>query len=206
MAESRFDIHFKGQLVAGADPAAVKANLAKLFKIDEARAGAMLDGRTVVLKKDADQATAMKFRAAIKQAGAICELVALNQSEPEEITLTAAPPSAEPASRPAVQTVAPVSTPAPRPVAAAGQQPQVTSGKLETVGTIRTGGQGFVGSFEVAPVGTVMDQSTDTRPRVNPDISGLSMAAVGADLGQKPKAPAPPPPDISGLSLEPAKP
>lgn len=204
MADARFDIHFRGQLVAGASPALVKANLMKLFKIDESRADAMLSGRPVVLKRDADQATAMKFRAALKQAGALCELVALNQSESEEINLTvAAPIPATPVNTTSSAVASPSAASASPAVARAVSG---AAGGLETVGTIRTGGQGFVGAFEVAPVGADMEQAPDTREPVVPDISGLSMAAVGSDLGQKRTPPPPLAPDTSGISLAPLKP
>lgn len=179
MADPRFDIQFQGKLVAGAAADAVKANLMRLFKIDEARAAAMLSGKPVILKKDADQATAMKFRAALKQAGALCELIPLGADEEEDIQLTAAP--------------------APAPAAAQ------SSGDQQMVGTIRMGGEGFSGPFSVAPVGADMEQAPDDRPRVDPDTSALSLAPVGSDMGQKKAEAPPPPPDTSSLSLAPEK-
>ena len=74
MADARFHIVFAGQLVKGSDLATVKSNLGKIFKMDAARVEKLFSGQPVVLKKDADQATAMKFRAVLKQAGAECEL------------------------------------------------------------------------------------------------------------------------------------
>lgn len=190
MAEPRFDIQFQGKLVAGAVPESVQANLMRLFKIDEARAAAMLSGKPVILKKDADQATAMKFRAALKQAGALCDLLPLAGADTEEdIQLTAAPVPKANELQPASATVS------------AQQQ----SGDQQMVGTIRTGGEGFSGDFTVAPVGADMDQAPDTRPQLHPDTSGLSLAPAGSDMGQKKAPPPPPAPDTSGLSLEPEK-
>ncbi|MEH6366970.1 MAG: hypothetical protein V7764_11930, partial [Pseudomonas marincola] len=41
----RFEIAFAGQLVPGADPVKVKANLAKLFQADEQRIALLFSGR-----------------------------------------------------------------------------------------------------------------------------------------------------------------
>lgn len=202
MADPRFDILFQGKLVGGAEPDAVQANLMRLFKIDAARAAAMLSGQSVTLKKDADQATAMKFRAALKQAGALCELVALGVNEAaaaqesEDIQLTSAPAPA-PVAEPARATNQP---PAPATSAAAA-----SSDDQQMVGTIRTGGAGFSGAFSVAPVGADMDQAPDTRAPVHPDTSALSMAPLGADMNQQKAPPPPAPPDTSELSLAPEK-
>lgn len=180
MSDARYHIVFAGQLVKGADPAAVKANLGKLFKLDGGRVEKLFSGQEVVLKKDADQATAMKFRAVLKQAGAECEL------RPVDPPAAVSPaPTGETAS--ASQTVS--------------ESPEASSGDLETVGTIRTGGTGFSGAFSVAEVGEDMDNSEKAPPPPAPDVSHLSMAQAGEDLGQARKEAPPAAPDISHLSL-----
>jgi hypothetical protein len=215
MADPRFDIQFHGKLVAGADPETVKANLMRLFKIDATKAAALMGGGGAILKRDADQATAMKFRAALKQAGALCELVPLVEDGEENIQLTAAPVPEDVPSRPASASPAlatgsttTASTSPSRASSGPTAQPSASAktGDLQIVGTIRTGGEGFAGPFEVAPAGSDMNQIEDTREKVNPDISGLSMAPVGSDMGQLEAPPAPPPPDTSSLSLEPETP
>ncbi len=189
MSEARFHVVFAGQLVKGADPATVKANLGRLFKMDAAKVEKLFAGQPVVLKKDADQATAMKFRAALKQAGAECVLKPL---ESVEETVAAAEPSAPGAgSAPATPAVAP----------AGKAEVEQNSGDLETVGTIRTGGTGFSGPYSVADVGEDMDNSEHAPPPPAPDVSHLSMAGVGEDLGQKKKDEEVKVPDISHLSL-----
>ncbi|MCK5884994.1 MAG: hypothetical protein KAG70_00665 [Alcanivorax sp.] len=181
MADARFHIVFTGQLVKGSDLATVKANLGKIFKMDAARVEKLFSGQPVVLKKDADQATAMKFRAVLKQAGAECEL------------------------RPVADPVQPPSAPEPRaasPAPESQEQSEQTSGDLETVGTIRTGGTGFSGAFSVAEVGAEMDNSDKAAPPPAPDVSHLSMAQAGEVLGQKKEEKPPVSPDISHLSLQ----
>ena len=83
--------------------------------------------------------------------------------------------------------------------AAAAQQ----DGDIETVGTIRTGGTGFSGAFEVAPVGADLDTSERGQPAAAPDISHLSMAEPGADLEPLKQEREVVVPDISHLSIKP---
>jgi len=186
MADTRFHIVFAGQLVKGSDLATVKANLGKIFKMDAARVEKLFSGQPVVLKKDADQATAMKFRAVLKQAGAECELRPV--ADPVQSSSTPSAPAPEPGA----------ASPAPE-----SQEPsEQTSGDLETVGTIRTGGTGFSGAFSVAEVGAEMDNSDKAPPPPQPDVSHLSMAQAGEVLGQKKEEKTPVSPDISHLSLQ----
>ena len=70
------------------------------------------------------------------------------------------------------------------------------------MGTIRTGGTGFSGAFEVAPVGADLDTSERGQPAPAPDISHLSMAEPGADLEPHKQEQAVVVPDISHLSIK----
>lgn len=231
MSEQTFNIVFSGELVGGADPARVRENLARLFKMDAARVEALFSGKPVVIKKGADQATAMKFRAALRQAGAQCQMVPVG-GEPEP---AAAPPASTPAAAPAsasravfearepaqsapaeptaddgsaqardeVTEIEAAPPPEPAPAAAAAPAPSGQPGELETVGTIRTSGTGFSGEFDVAPVGADMEEKRDGPPPVDPDISHLSMAPPGTELEEIREEKAPVSPDISHLSVVP---
>ncbi|MBQ25464.1 hypothetical protein [Alcanivorax sp.] len=192
MSDARFHIVFSGKLVGGADLATVKSNLGRLFKMDSARVEKLFSGQPVVIKKDADQATAMKFRALMKQAGAECEIRPVSGGgQARAPAQPAAAPSAVPA--PATESSASAES------TSLGEQ---NSGDLETVGTIRTGGTGFSGAFSVADVGEDMNNSEHAPAPPAPDVSHLSMAAAGEDLGQRTQAPPPAQPDISYLSLK----
>lgn len=192
MSDARFHIVFSGKLVGGADLATVKSNLGRLFKMDSARVEKLFSGQPVVIKKDADQPTAMKFRALMKQAGAECEIRPV--------------PGGVQARAPAQPAAAPSAAPAPATESSASAEStslgEQNSGDLETVGTIRTGGTGFSGVFSVADVGEDMDNSEHAPAPPAPDVSHLSIAAAGEDLGQRTQAPPPVQPDISHLSLK----
>lgn len=186
MSEARFNVVFAGEMVAGADPAKVRENLAAAFKMDISKVEALFSGKRVVVKKDADQATAMKFRAVMKQAGAVCDLERIGEEAPAPAAETPAP--AAPAAKPASFAEAPA---------------PVKGGSLETVGTIRMGGTGFSGPFEVAPAGADMADKHEGPPPIVPDVSHFSVAPPGADMGQKKEDKPPVTPDISHLSIAP---
>ena len=86
---SRYEIAFSGQLVPGAQPELVKANMAKLFQADEQRLALLFSGRRIVIKGNLDAAGAEKYRSTLERAGALVE-VACVEEEIEEIEL--APP------------------------------------------------------------------------------------------------------------------
>lgn len=203
MSEKRYNVIFQGELVGGADLAAVKENIARLFKMDMQKVEALFSGKKVVLRKDADQATAMKLRAAMKQAGARCDMVPVSDegaAAPSTDTPQTAspPPSAASTANRAVFEARDATAAAP---ASASQKPAQSSGDLETVGTIRTGGTGFSGPFDVAPAGADMADAKDDSDAVVPDISHLSMAPPGTDLEELPRNQKAVNPDISHLSI-----
>jgi len=197
MSDARFNLVFNGELVAGASPDAVKQNLAKLFKLDPARVEAMFSGKPVVLKKDADQATAMKFRAVLRQAGAQVRMEPVGAVE--EVSAAPAPP-AEPAAQ---EPAAPVTAPAQQ--AAAPATASAAAGDMDMVGTIRTGGTGFSGEFDVAPPGTDIADKVDGPAPMVPDVSGISLAPAGSDMGQLKQKVEEKVPDISHLSIAPSE-
>lgn len=198
MADARFNIVFSGELVAGADPQRVRENLAKVFKMDLARVEGLFSGKAVVIKKDADQATAMKFRAVLRQAGAQCEMVPLGEAEEVQAAppATAQAPASAQAEAATAQAAPPPAEQAPAAAAQSGQPAD-----METVGTIRTGGTGFSSEFDVAPVGADIAEHQEGPPPIEPDISHLTMAPPGTELEELKADKKPVNPDISHLSL-----
>lgn len=206
--EARYNIVFRGELVSGADPDQVRRNLAQLFKMEPERVEKLFTGKPVVLKKEADQATAMKMRAALKKAGAECEMKALGGEEMPEQGQTQAPATGADTAPPSTEQPSEAGeTPGdPQPGAAPAASPTGVSMEdkpenLETVGTIRTGGTGFSSEFEVAPAGTELEETGADEDPVNPDISHLSMAPAGTDLEQLPDQEEVEVPDISHLKV-----
>lgn len=224
--DARYNIVFRGELVAGADPGQVRENLGKLFKMEAERVEKLFAGKPVVVKKNADQATAMKMRAMLKKAGAECEMQRVGGDDagaaPASSASTAASFAAsetsgsaapEPASKPA-----PEDTPADAAPASADSGSGATGGDSDTptgatgeaepppedvemVGTIRTGGTSFSGEFDVAPAGAELEQAESNEEPVDPDISHLSLAPPGTDLEQLQSDEKVEVPDISHLKV-----
>lgn len=199
MSETLFDVVFHGELMPGADPATVRANLARLFKADAAKIDALFGARTVI-KKSLDAATARNYEAALAKAGARVELTPTGPA--------VAPPAAAAAVAPAA---------APRPV-----EPQRPNGSLATGRTASvapaTAAAGVLDArapapaalrpTPVAPVdvtlaepGVVLVEAVRVAPPEF-DLAGLTVAEVGALLVE-PVPAVPPAYDLSTLSLDP---
>lgn len=178
MNDNRYQVVITGETLGGADPEQVAARLARLFKMPDGKARRLLGGGPRTVKKDVDEATARKFQVALRQAGARCELQPVGAPTP-------ASGAGQAAADASMETMAESSQYA----------------DLETVGTLRTGGTGFTGPFQVAAVGADMDPSERSAPPPAPDTGHLSMAEPGAVIETlKREAPATVP-DTGHLSL-----
>jgi len=174
-ATAKFNLVVAGELVPGASPEAVKNNLAKLFKLPVEKAEVLLNATPRTLQKEVDQATAMKWRAALQRAG-------LKSSIQPVATKVADPnPQQE-------------SSPVPR------QAEDHSNKNIEMVGTIRTGGNEFTGPFDVAEVGADLSDAKEELPGLIPSIEHLSMAPPGEDIETLKYEQEPVTPDISHLS------
>jgi len=93
MKGEKFDIVFRGKLAAGFEEATVRANLARLFKRDEAQIAPLFSGSRAILKRGVDGATADKYRETLRNAGAIVAVI----RNREESLAKPKPPPAPPA-------------------------------------------------------------------------------------------------------------
>ncbi|VUD53398.1 hypothetical protein TDB9533_01826 [Thalassocella blandensis] len=97
-------VEITGELREGVDRASALLEFAALFKIDEAKAEAMLEKAPVTVKKDIDKATAEKFVAAIEKVGFTCRVLSdetsLAASSSAEQTTPTAPTVASPIVQP----------------------------------------------------------------------------------------------------------
>ncbi len=91
---SVYEIVFSAELVAGAQPEKVRANLGKLFNADAERLELLFSGRRLVLKNNLDAATAEKYRATLERAGARVHVLEMNTPLPMEEVELAPPPDA----------------------------------------------------------------------------------------------------------------
>lgn len=69
-----YQVLFSGELVEGAQHSAVQANLARELGIDAQKSKALFSGRTVVLKSQLDEDTALQWQARLNDLGALCRI------------------------------------------------------------------------------------------------------------------------------------
>lgn len=177
---SRFEVAFSGQLLPGAVPDQVRANLARLFQADEQRIALLFSGRRVVIKSDLDEAAAEKYRATLERAGALAEVRALDAQ-------TAVP---APAPQPPHQPAASAATPASGAKLTPRDEYMAAFSDVEAP------------DFGIAPLGAELQEAKAEPLAPALDLSGISLAPVGSDMGEVPRETAGPVPDISHLKLQ----
>ncbi|HEY3697934.1 MAG TPA: hypothetical protein VGK97_01290 [Spongiibacteraceae bacterium] len=206
-----YDVYLTGQLADGVTPTLAAQRLAALFKsTPEAMAG-LITGKTQLLKRGVDKNTALKYRDALQAAG--CEMTFKAQ------TIAPASEAAKPAAAmsPAQSSnlqLAPAGEDLLRPnerhatqavnvdtnhlsVALAGPLPPmaVESARVPDTDHLSL----------VAPGGNLLnDAERQIPPLAAPDISGLSLAPVGAEIETLKNDIPPLQVDISQLQLAPA--
>lgn len=74
MANDSVHVVFRGELTGEVPEEQVKDNLTQLFRQPRERIDALFGGKAVTVKKGVDEATARRFEAAFRKAGAVCEL------------------------------------------------------------------------------------------------------------------------------------
>jgi len=196
--EDRYRLVFRAELLDGQHRAVVKKKLGTLLKIDGARLDQLFAGDDVIVRREADTATAARFQAAFKQAGA---------------RLRVLPVAAE-------------STQDPKPLAtdrAATSAPRVAGGlKAKLVEAEKVAQAAKLAEAEAAakanpaPPSAAERPSFTLRPRNSPlldaterseprtvviDVSHLSLAPLGPWIPPPRADGDAPPPDTSHLSI-----
>lgn len=193
MSDNRFAVVFSGVIVPGSDREQVKLNLAKLFKVEPARVEPMFSGRRVVIKAQLDQATAQKYQAALKSAGAVCEVIDTAAADKPATPATPARPTPpQPSARPQTP---PAATPAGsrkdvvnRPVAATPQWQVDQPGAVLVAPKAVKPLQVDLSALSMAEPGVALVQHKEkVAPAIN--TGHLSVAAAGGDLAPRRQVP-----------------
>ena len=188
MSEELYEVAFSGAILEGADIEQVKAKVGAMFKADAAKLAHLFSGKRVVIKKNIDQATANKYKTALTNAGAVCEIKSLTESAAVSAPVT-------PASAPEKPEVKPEPKAAPKVIsgdAPAAPQTDPLGISANDISDLSAG---------IAPVGSDMQDEIKEVDAPDLDLSGLDMAAAGSDLGEIKKDDPPPPPDTSGMEI-----
>lgn len=200
-----FNVVFAGETSGGADPAAVRANMARMFKASDAMIEKLFSGQRIAVKKAVDQATAMKYRAVMKQAGAIAYIEPADE-QGRPLAVASAPAAPAPVSVPA----APARPAAPQTmaerIAVLAAEQEKAAALLKPKPEAPPADVARAGAWGLFPPGSMLSE-TNTRPAPVsiPDVSSIKLAARGSDLIKAEERNAPPPVvvDVSAISVAP---
>lgn len=184
MSDDKFEVAFSGEIIQGADLEQVKARVGQMFKADGAKLIHLFSGKRVVIKKDIDQQTAEKYKAALNKAGALCEVKNVSSVAVEQ----AAPQAVEASVTGNIKVTA-VEVPEGAPLAPDTDPLHINAEDIDEL------------SLTVALAGSDMQDEIKQMAEPDLDISGLDMAPAGSDISdkkeEKPKAEL----DITGLKM-----
>lgn len=215
MSDQLFQIIFRGKLLSGYTLEQARANLAQLFRTDEARIGAMLAQPKWVIKAGVNKETAQKIQEAMRNAGL---MVAVMVDESGAASTAPAAPIATAAPSPAAApNPASAFNAAPAPVIAATPV-QAAAAKIAPISPVNAvidtpsdaaplavkpkvaAFEPDLSTFSLAEVGAVIDPSGPKKAERSFDLQQFSLANPGVQLIDK-KPVAAKPIDTSGLSL-----
>ncbi|UJJ32391.1 hypothetical protein [Halopseudomonas maritima] len=163
---TRFEVVFQGQVQAGAAPEQVRANVGKLFQVSGSQLDALFSGRRIVIKQGLDQVAAEKYRIALERAGAQCSIVPMDG--PAADVPPAAPAQPEPAAQPAP----------------AAERPPASSPLVPRDEFMAAFSDVEAPDLDIAPLGADMQDEYDAFTPLPIDLSALSLAPVGSDMGE----------------------
>ncbi len=189
MSDQLFQIIFRGKLLSGFTLEQARANLAQLFRTDEARIGTMLAQPKWVIKAGVAKEAAQKIQEAMRNAGLMVAIMADESASalpnaaaaPTKAATSAVAPSAAVAAPPAqaatvkIAPIAPVDAAIDTPSADAplAVKPKVAAFEPD------------LSSFSLADVGAVMDASGPKKAERSFALEQFSLANVGAQLIEK---------------------
>lgn len=193
-----YDIYSTGQLVNAADPAQTRAALARLFKTTEDKITHLMAGKPQLIKRGVEKNEALRYKAALYQAGLLVavKLAETADSASQTSTATVEKPQGkaeEKSAGSAGETAAAASyafslAPAGSDLLRNDEKHSVAARDIDT------------SAIKLAPAAFFVD--TDKTPSPPPpDTTHLTLAAAGSQLGSSDTTAAVATPDISHLTL-----
>jgi hypothetical protein len=213
--EARYNIYFAGQLLEGQDLSTVRSKLAKIFNADEPTLDKLFSGKTQLLKRDCDKATALKYKQAIERAGGqpVIKAVEVAAAPVETAPVTPAMSAAE---RIAALAAAPEEIRYGSSNEAAAAAPAQEDSTTDGVGLAPAGSDVLREDERCTPVAREIDTSglavdasaqrlseESAAPPAAPDTSHLDMGEVGEMIPNLPSHEKPLSPNIDSIDLAP---
>ena len=110
MSFEKYDIFFSGELIDGADEAEARSKIGALFKLPPDKVDSLFSGKPVAVKRDVDMDTAVKYRVAFRDAGALINIKPAGKAAAEKPASSAATPAEPQAENDNGMTLAPANT------------------------------------------------------------------------------------------------
>ena len=89
--EGRYQVVFTGLVVRGTEPARVKNNFKKQFQLPDAQLDKLFSGQNIAIQKDVSWHDAQRYRDRMKELGALCEILPLEEPGPKETSTKSFP-------------------------------------------------------------------------------------------------------------------
>ena len=208
MSDPLFQIIFRGKLLSGFTLEQARANLAQLFRTDEARIGTLLAQPKWVIKAGVSKETAQKIQEALRNAG-LMVAVMLDDAASTTLTARSSTTSAAPPVATAPAVAAPVAPVQPAQAATVKMAPVapinavIDTPSADAPLAIKPKVAAFepdLSTFSLAALGAIMDSSGPKKAERSFALEQFSLASLGVQLIEK-KPVAAKPIDTSGLSL-----
>ncbi len=184
MAEDLYDLFFAGEIMQGKDRQQVRSTIARLFSADDQAVARLFSGTPVKIKSAVAQETAIKYRVAFRDAGALLDIRPVAATK----TTTTPPPGDAPAEKPEATKLQLL--------------PPMTGSLIDCAAHVNPAPIADISAIALAPEGTPIDETEPvSAAAVNTDDLTLAPAASGTlEDCQKVVEPGPLP-DISGMTL-----
>jgi hypothetical protein len=203
--EDRYRLVYRGELLDGQHRAVVRKRLGALLKVEGDRLDALFAGAAVVIRNEADTATAARIQAAFKQAGARLRVVPLIEAPAAGTDAAPAAPAKSPSFtlRPrSGELLDPSERPAPATV-----QVDVSHLSLAPLGPWVAPARATVDSvpdtslLSIAEVGALLSETAALPTSLEVTLPDWDIAPSGADLGPRRPA-ATPAVDLAQIHFE----
>lgn len=197
----RYDIYFAAQLEDGFELTTVRENLGKLFKADAATLDKLFSGKPQLIKKGVDKEAAIKYKAALKKAGAIARI----REHADAPTAAAAPSPAPAVDHSAHDDDLPSSADI---KSAPAEEPAHTDSGGSMADRVAAlagepSAQAFDESMSLAPAGSEVlgEEEREVVEELDIDTSAIHVASEFSEPEAPPAEPPPPAPDTDHLSM-----
>jgi hypothetical protein len=216
MAIEQYDVFFSGAIMEGRDETEVRTKVGQLFKASGGQLERLFSGQPVRIKASVDLDTAVKYRVAFRDAGALVDIKPAATSDDKKAAPQATPSPASPGATPTAPETEEIELLPPRTGSLIDCAQKVTPAPIPDISSISMDEAG-VTLDETAPpppleidtselsaeTGSLEDYQQPVEPAQIPDISGITASEPNTGSLEDCYQPVEPAkiPDISAIEL-----